>query len=152
MQLDVKFQEPFSYSYLGVIGLVILIVSLFAYLLIKIYKINSKVKTHITKGDYLEFLKSNYIKELEDLAKKFNDKKISERRAYNKLSSSIRSFVFEVTSIDVLKCTLSDIRKLKIDNLTELVEEYYEPEFSKEGKGNIVSSIEKTKGVILKWK
>ena len=51
-----------------------------------------------------------------------------------------------------MKYTLNDIKKIKMDNLTKLVEEYYEPEFSKEGNGDIISSIDKTREVIVKWK
>ncbi len=154
MQSNVEFQEPFSYSILGVIGLVLLVVIVLTYLIIKL--VLNKPKKIINNYNYnqinIETIKNKYLSRIENLEEEFNNQKISERRAYNELSSIIRTFTFETTNIDVRKYTLSDIQKLKLPNLTKLVEEYYEPEFSKEGTGDFLSSVERTKGVIVKWK
>ena len=47
--------------------------------------------------------------------------------------------------------TLKEIENLNMPILYELIKEYYNPEFSKNIKGNILSSIEKTEKVIHKW-
>ena len=153
MQSDVKFQEPFSYNYLGVIFLVLLVVALLTYFIVKlIMNRPKKIENVFFKPQNIEEIKNKYLSKIDNLTNEFNNQKISERRAYNELSSLIRTFTFETTNIDVRKYTLNDIKTLKMNNLTKLVEEYYEPEFSKEGKGDFLSSVEKTKGVIVKWK
>ncbi len=154
MQSDVKFQEPFSYSILGVILLVLLIVILVAYLVyILVIKKKDAPKIVINYRPKNVFLiKHSYLSKIDSLKKQVNNKKLSQRKAYNELSSIIRSFVNEATSIDVMKYTLSEIKTLKMDNLTKLVEEYYEPEFSREGTGDILASIDRTREVIEKWK
>lgn len=154
MQLDVDLQEPFSYSIIGLILLILLIVAFIVTLIVLLVlkaKKNRPVIEYIPIAD-INTIKSKYLKMVEELVDGVNSRKFSDRRAYNELSGIIRKFTFEATNIDVMKCSLNDIRKLKMPALTKLVEEYYEPEFSYEGTGDILSSIEKTKGVILQWK
>ena len=153
MQLDVSLQEPFSYSKLGLIMLILLIVALIIYILVKlIIKLNkNKPQLEYVPIVNVGSIKDTYIKQIDELKDNVNNKKISDRRAYNDLSSIIRKFIYEATNIDVMKCSLNDIKKLKMHSLTKLVEEYYEPEFSYEGKGDILSSIDKTKEVIMRW-
>ena len=86
------------------------------------------------------------------LQNKIDNKKISIRRAYQRVSKIIRYFVHEVTGIKVQNYTLVEIRKLKINQLTELIEEYYVHEFSKKSIGNINESIDKARKVIVRWK
>ena len=153
MQLDVKLQEPFSYNVLGLILLILLLIALLTYIIILLVKKQSNKPVVIieTKLD-INSLKRRYMDSINKLALEVKKKKISNRNAYNELSMLIRKFVYEATKIDVTKCSLNEIRELKYDSLTELVEEYYEPEFSFEKEGDILTSIEKTKGVIEKWK
>ncbi len=153
MQLDVKLQEPFSYSVLGLILLILLLIALLTYIIIIIIKKQSnKPKIIIEKRVDINSLKKKYINQINKLLIEVNNKKIKNRSSYNELSSIIRKFVYEATNIDVTKYSLNEIRKLKYDSLTKLVEEYYEPEFSYSKEGDILASIEKTKGVIETWK
>lgn len=154
MQSDVKLQEPFSYSSLGVYLLILLIVILLVFIIIKIVKKVKKNKPEvpIIKNKDINAVKNNYLNEINILEEKVKNNKINKRKAYNDLSCIIRKFIFDSTSIDVMKYSLSEIKTLKIDSLSALVEEYYVPEFSKEGEGDILSSINKTKEVIIKWK
>ena len=66
-------------------------------------------------------------------------------------STPERSFIFETTNIKVQNYTLNDISKINMPTLYELVSEYYDPEFSRISKGNIINSIAKTREVIVKW-
>ena len=77
---------------------------------------------------------------------------IDSRKAYRELSSVIRLFVFDMTGIKVQNYTLTEISILKIKPLTTLVAEYYSPEFEKGEKGDIKNSIQKTRGVIQRWR
>lgn len=153
MQLDVKLQEPFSYNFIGLILLILLIVSFFIFIIVKIVKKNAnKPKIQIVIPKNIPSIKNKYLKQIDELEKNVKNNQINDRKAYNELSSIIRKFINESVGIDVMKYSLNEIKTLKISSLTSLVEEYYEPEFSYEGEGDILSSIEKTKGVIETWK
>lgn len=96
-------------------------------------------------------IKEKYLKEIELLKTQLQNNEISSRKAYQRLSMIIRKFIFEMTSLKVQNYTLEEIRKIKMPVLIDLVEEYYDPEFSANEKGNIESSIEKTREVISRW-
>jgi len=99
----------------------------------------------------IDAIKKDYLLKIQKLLDDFNNNKISSRLAYQSLSLLIRHFIYEATNIKVQLFTLKDIEKVGMPVLYELVSEYYDPEFSKISKGNIVSSIEKTRKVIEKW-
>lgn len=60
-------------------------------------------------------------------------------------------FVFEVTDITTQNYSLSEIKKLNIPILYELIEEYYEPEFAEQTNGDFDNSINKARRVIEQW-
>lgn len=150
MQSIIDLKDPFSYNFIYIVIIFIILLFLLILFLITNMKKQNKPLKVIPPKD-INAIKNKYLQTLEELLKKVSNNEITIRKAYQHLSFLIRSFIFEATSIDVLKCTLTDIRKLKIDILSELVAEYYEPEFSKNTKSDIVASIEKGRGVILKW-
>ena len=96
-------------------------------------------------------IKDKYQLELKRLRDEVTNETITTRKAYQKLSIIIRNFVYEVTSIKVQNYSLEEIKKLNMQSLTRLVEEYYKPEFAKDSNGFIKTSIEKTREVIEKW-
>lgn len=153
MQLDVNLNEPFTYSYLPlIISFILLVVFIVVFILFNIKPKKKKVveiKQEIVIPKNIYDIKNKYLKQLDELIK---DTSLSKRKIYNKLSVIIRSFVLEATNIDVLKYTLSEIKTLNMDELTKLVTEYYEPEFSKESDADSNASIGKTREVIEKWK
>jgi hypothetical protein len=96
-------------------------------------------------------IKEKYQALINQLKQDVEQNKITNRKAYQKLSSIIRNFIFEMTQIKVQNYSLDEIKKANMPVLTSLVEEYYDPEFAKESNGNIVESIEKTRLVIDRW-
>ena len=152
MQLDTNLNGPFSYAIyplIIVILLIIITIIVFLCLNVKLKKKEKIVPVVVIPKDP-NSIKKKYLKELDDLISKIDT--LPKRKVYNNLSIIIRSFVLEITSIDVLKYSLNEIKALKIDPLTELVTEYYEPEFSKESDALPITSITKAKEVIDKWK
>ncbi len=154
MRITVELQEAFSYSIfpsLILLGLIVLFTLYFIFSKKNNKKTEEKeivikeVKKDVNK------IKEKYLKKLDNLETKINERKISIRGAYQNLSSIIRLFVFEVTNIKVQNCTLREIDKLNMPNLTKLIEEYYAPEFAEHSLGNIKASLEKTRKVIEKW-
>ncbi len=155
MQISVSLQSPYSYSIypIIIIGILVVISSLILYF----YKIKEKetpktpeeIKQFVPKN--LNTLKSKYIKKINILEEKLLTNKINIRTAYQGLSSIIRYFVYEVTNIKVHNYTLKDIERLNMPVLSELIQEYYAPEFAERSLGNIKASLEKTRKVIEKW-
>ena len=153
MQIDVNLKAPFSYSWIPIIILLVVLLLPFLYLLLKklgVFNLKKNNILNFTAKD-INGIKYKYLSKLNDLELSLNDKRITSRKAYQELSVLIRLFVYELTGLEVQSCTLKDIKKLNIPVLYELIKEYYDPEFSKISKGNIKASIEKTKEVISRW-
>jgi hypothetical protein len=152
MQWDVSLKDPFSYTRIGIWILIIVLFVIVIYFIVKNIKQRQIEEASKPKPIDVNSIKNEYISKIDNLLDRINNKKITDRKAYNELSVIIREFIFKTTNIDVLKYTLADAKKLQKSELSELLNEYYEPEFSKEGKGNIVNSVEKTRKVIMEWK
>lgn len=151
MQVTTELQEMFSYSLLPIFFIIILIV-IFTFLIYKKKKlIDNNIDLKIPTIKDINIIKNNYLLKIDNLTTNFNNNKISSRKAYQNLSSLIRNFIYETTNIKVQNYTLKDIKKINMPILYELISEYYDPEFSKISKGNILLSLEKTRKVIEKW-
>lgn len=151
MQIDTELREMFSYSIILIIPLLLLIILLLIIILHKKKDIKN-VKIIQPSSKNLIDIKSKYLYNIQILIVDLNTNKISERIAYQSLSRLIRNFIYEVTNIKVQYYTLEDIKKINMPILSKLVEEYYNPEFERVSKGNILESIDKTKKVIENWK
>ncbi len=155
MQISVKLQDMFSYSIYYIFIVFILVFAFTIYFIAtrkrKTKDIEEEIVVKKAETKDLNTIKNKYIKKIENLEEKLNNKKISIRVAYQNLSSIIRYFVYEVTNIKVQNYTLREIERLKMLELSELIKEYYAPEFAKHSLGNIKESISKTRKVIEKW-
>ena len=150
MQLDISLNGPFSYNILPlIIVLILLIITIIVFLCLNI-RFEKKEKPIVVIAKDINSIKKKYLEELDGLSGNINV--LSKKKVYNILSLVIRRFVLEATNVDVLKYSLSEIRELNIEPLTLLVSEYYEPEFNKESDADPITSINKTKEVISKWK
>lgn len=155
MQISISLQSPFSYSIIPIIIVAVLLIAVCVYLYIilrekKLEPIED-IKIKPVKPKSLNHTKHKYLKKIDVIEKKLEEKKITVRTAYQGLSLIIRYFVYEVTNIKVQNYTLKDIEKLRIPILSELIKEYYAPEFAEKSLGNIKASLEKTRKVIEKW-
>ena len=150
MQVQTELKPMFSYSLLPTITTTIIIIAI--YVLIK--HLNKKeLQKEIVIPNRKDFtsIKKNYLSKLQKLSNDLNSNNITNRKAYQILSRIIRNFIYETTNIKVKNYTLNEIKMINIPILYELVNEYYDPEFAKISKGNISSSIDKTRMVIEKW-
>ena len=152
MQVTIQLSDMFSYSLWPIIIFFLLIV---IYILILRKKKDKKIKEDYEILDLsykdINYIRKKYLKKINELEDKVNNKQITNRKAYLSLSAIVRNFVHEMTGIKVHKYTLKDIKKLNMPQLTMLVEEYYHPEFAEYSLGNIKESISKTRKVIEKW-
>ena len=155
METTVKLQELYAYSILPISIIAILVIAITIYILIeKIKKKNEIVKivdVKIVEPKNIKSIQNKYLKRLDNLRKKLELNRITTRVAYQGLSTLIRYFIYEVTDIKVQNYTLSEIETLNMPFLTELIQEYYAPEFAKQSIGDIKQAIEKTRKVVEKW-
>ncbi len=150
MQTQINLNEMFSYSLVPIIVLVIIFI--LTIIIFKFIKENQQTLQIIEPNRKdKETIKEKYLFKINNLIIDVSNNKISNRNAYQQLSTLIRNFIFEMTSIKVQYYTLSDIEKINMPVLYELVNEYYDPEFAKEAEGNILQSIERTRKVIERW-
>lgn len=159
MNTTVNLQDAFSYAMWPMIALgsalILMLGFLFVlYLMRKLKKRKPKpVPVSVKPAPVaIDVLRSKYLSELAKLTKAFNEGQIELREAYQKMSSIIRNFVFEVTHIEVQNYTLDDIKAANMPSLEQLVEEYYSPEFARMSEGDFHASMERTKKVIMQWK
>jgi len=154
MQTTVSLQEPFSYSVYPILVCTLLMIGLAIYLLWKRKKKPEENEIPVIKEiekDDLAGIQIRYLRELDFLKRRVEKGQMSVRRAYQELSKIIRYFVYEVTDIRVQNYTLEEIQKVGLPSLTELISEYYEPEFAEHSLGDAAASIEKTRKVIKEW-
>ena len=158
MQTTIKLQEPFRYS---IVPLVMVLASIIAITCYWFYLKKKKEKNTILKQEIkvipeknrkdIPEIKRKYLKQLDSIENKYEEEKIELRKAYQEISEAVRFFVFEVTDITTQNYSLSEIKKLNIPHLYELIEEYYEPEFSYKSIGDFKNSIHKARRVINEW-
>ncbi len=157
MQTSIKLQGMFTYSILPLIIIIFLIIILTFYF-IYLKKSNKKneeknIKQILEKNiKNVPVIKSKYMKQLNEIEEQYKNKAIELRMAYQMISEAIRLFVFEITDITTQNYSLSEIKKLNMPELYDLIEEYYEPEFASKSVGDFEESINKARRVINEWK
>jgi hypothetical protein len=156
MESNVELQNLFTYSlgYVVVFALILVAFIVIYILLCRKEFIDDHAPIEVNKPEKAvdaNKIKEKYISKLNDLESRLNQNTVSNREAYQELSSVIRNFVFELTGINVQNYTLKEINAVNIPALSFLVEEYYSPEFSYEGNGNALESLYKTKEAIEGW-
>ena len=163
MVTTVELQDPFEYSWwVYVIAAVILAAALALLIyvfsrVIKALRVKRPVPPvarHIRlTPERLAKLKQQYIAQVHDIMVAFTAGRIDKRDGYQKLSAVIRSFVHEVTGINVENYT-REVKAMGIRMLDTLMEEYYVPEFAEDERGkdkDLVKSCQTAMGVIRSW-
>ncbi len=155
IEVTTELRDMFSYSPVPFLISTIILILIFLqnkHIPKKAKKKPTTIPTMTDKKTNIQEIKTNYLKQLQTLSENYQNHKITNKTAYQKLSKIIRNFIFETTNKQVQNYTLSEIKNVNIPILYKLVSEYYEPEFSKNTEGNILESIDKTRKVIEKWK
>ena len=155
MQTSINLQEPFTYSIIPLVFLAIIIIILIYFLIKnkKIVTVEKEIVKEIPEKNVknIPVIKNKYLKQLDKINKEFKENLITLREAYQSISGVIRLFIFEVTDITTQNYTLTEIKKLDLPVIYELIEEYYEPEFASKSIGDFDASINKTRRIINEW-
>lgn len=161
MKTSVTLQNPFSYSLWPIVlaEVVLLILTL---LLVFLF-INSRNKKAAKKEQPKPQVhkvvtqrsgtdaKSAYLRRIDGIEKKYQNGELSGRECYQELSSCVREFVSEVSGVNVISYTLSDIQSMQMPSLETLIADYYHPEFAREAGFEVEQAIMEAKRVINTW-
>ena len=156
MQTSINLQDPFKYSIIPLMIMLLVFIIFTLYFLLTRKKVIPKIKKEIKEIPEknikdIPVIKNKYQDELDSIEYKYNNQMIELRKAYQLISEAVRLFVFEVTDITTQNYTLSEIKKMGIPDLYELIKEYYEPEFASKPVGDFKNSIDKARSVISQW-
>ena len=158
MKTTVELQGPFMYLIIWTIIAFIFIAAVVVDQIILRKKLGDRlkrakqIKIKKISESTLEGKKKKYIGELVCIESDLMNNRITIRTAYHKMSKCIRGFVRDVTGLNVDKYSLSEITSIGIPNLTNLVREYYEPEFARETRSDVKGSIMRTRMTIEGWR
>ncbi|MBQ2803716.1 MAG: hypothetical protein IJF07_07445 [Lachnospiraceae bacterium] len=155
MQITVELQNMFSYSFIGPLLFIILLLVPLMILVIRYLKTvpPTPAPANIPSGNIKNIyaIKTKHKKFLLDIEQKYLEKQISDKVAYQELSAVMRFFVYEMTGMKAQNFTLQEIQKANMPKLYELVAEYYVPEFATEHNNNIQDSLDRARKVIDQW-
>ena len=159
VEFTVPLQELFSYKLIWLIMGLSLIAVAFAVFLPFFLRYRSLRKNPDKKPAVkmlpriaVPIARQKYLRQLGRLENGISDGTVEARIAYQELSRIIRGFVYEVTRIEVTHYGFSEISALNMPQLTELVREYYEPEFAKDAPGDVLASLYRTRQVMSIWR
>ena len=111
----------------------------------------STVKKPLTPAEK-ESLRGEYLGRIDSIYSEYRSGRLSIRKCYQKLSLCVRGFVTAYTSVPVIRCTLSDLKRMNnMVPLAELIENYYQVEFPRQSVGDVDRTVKETKWVIQKW-
>ena len=99
----------------------------------------------------LAALRTKYLRLIDELMTAFNNHSIKNSTVHQRLSLLARFFVFEASGFRAHILTLSDLRKAKRENLTQLIELYYPPEFDGLEQGSVNSAADLARKLIGEW-
>ncbi|MEE1115177.1 MAG: hypothetical protein UHN88_08895 [Eubacterium sp.] len=159
MKISIDLQEPLHYMILWVIAAILAIAVIFAvqFFLRRILKkvLRDKPKKQPVPmerpGLARALIRRKYLGQIDSLHQTFYSGGCGVREAYQRMSLIIRNFAHEMTGVEVQNFTLAEIRLLNIPELTYLVKDYYEPEFSLESIGDVRKSLGRTRKAIAEW-
>ena len=154
----VELQDPMGFSPVWLIvaaALVIAAVLMWVFLRKKLPRRIPRAKKPAAPAQMSEedltSLKKLYLEKMARTEQELRDGKLTIREAYQRMSADMREFVKRATGVPVREMTLAEISELKIPSLTELVRDYYEPEFAYYSEADAHRSFERTCQVIRKW-
>lgn len=160
IDLTVKLQDPYQYMLLPLLLATLILVSpviihLFKYILSKrrVKPVDEEpaevVKTPVVRRA-LNVIKADYIKRINVIEAAYNNKEIDSREMHQRLSSTVREFVNEVTGISAQTFVLSDFAKVQMPQVQALIEAFYAPEFAPQEIIEL-QSAENARKVVSEW-
>ncbi|MCQ2482191.1 MAG: hypothetical protein MJ153_01725 [Clostridia bacterium] len=160
IDLSVRLQKNHQYSFIALIVAALIVLSPLIWWIVKKLlgikpkekKASSKVQTtkKIVNRRPLNVIKDDFIKRIDAIEKKYNDKAIDSREMHQKLSVTVRQFVSEVKGIPADALVLSDFERMQMPEMEKLLEAFYAPEFAPEEVIKL-QSADNARKVVREW-
>ncbi|MBR4820087.1 MAG: hypothetical protein IKZ74_08535 [Clostridiales bacterium] len=158
MPVSVELQDPYSYSIWPiVIVVIIIIVSLAAIVLLSILlKIRRAPAqkapvTQIFRPKTLADAQKEYLAKIAYVEQQYNNGQMDSRNAHQELSAIVRMFVYDITGVQAQNFSLNELKSYNITSISNLIEEFYAPEFAERSDKQTEDSIREAREVIYKW-
>lgn len=164
METEVTLQPPFEYpTWMIVLPLVLLVAVIAANVMLRLIlpgklrkgqKVGRKTDEQPQVAPYFDIneAKWRHMSQLDALRAACLSGQVDRRVAHEEISRVARSFVHEVTKVDVRDWTLEEIRHSPYASLAELIDICYEPEFAEHSDTDPIRSIDHAKAVIWSWR
>ncbi|MBO4926886.1 MAG: hypothetical protein J5379_01355 [Clostridiales bacterium] len=155
----VDLQDPFSYSYLPIV-LVIALILLSVVLLLTFFLIRRKMKTPVKqkeakpvvfKPKSLNDARREYLEKINEIERQYNSGKLDVRGTHQELSAVVRMFVHDMTGINAQNFSLQELKSQNVHQISQLIEEFYAPEFAERTDKETNDSIRDAREVISTW-
>ena len=154
MHFSVGLQEPFDYALkFFIIAIVLILLSII--LFIVYMKLTKKDFTGVAEKIRRLFLgrtRRKYLRQIDDVERYVVNGKKDTKTAHQEMSLIVRRFVHAATGVHVDRLCYTEIKRLKKKPLTDLVREFYEPEFAEYTEADTVRAIKMSKELIKTWK
>lgn len=99
----------------------------------------------------LDTLRQKYFALITEIEVKYHQQEITARTAYQLLSITVRLFVHEARGIATHRLTLAEIKRAGLDNLGNVIEHYYPPEFSSLNPAEVDTAIGIARKMVQEW-
>ena len=155
----VELQDPFSYSFLPVVIMIAVILASMV-ILVAIFLVHKKMKTPmkqkvqkpaVFKPKSKEETKRDYLEKINIIEKKYTSGQMDVRATHQELSAVVRMFVHDMTGINAQNFSLSELKENNVHQISNLIEEFYAPEFAERSDKETSDSIRDAREVISKW-
>lgn len=140
---------PFYYSFVWLlVGLLFLAATIAIVIMIcymtrkKEVKTLANLKPQKPKEIDMEALKLKYLAMVDEVERLFKSHKTKASVAHQQLSLIVRLFYYEARGFHADILTLSDLKKTKYTELTQVIEDYYPSEFDGLEEGSVAQSAE----------
>lgn len=158
IEVSVDLQDPFSYMILPIIILVsVIVVAIIGLLLFEYFKRKKlgiktvKEKPVVFKPKNKEELQREYLAKIDKVQNAYQSGKMDVRTAHQELSAIVRMFVHEMTGINAQNFSLLELKAHDIFKVSDLIEEFYAPEFALRTDKDTMNSIHDARTVIQTW-
>ena len=153
MQTSVDLQDPFSYSIVPIV-VISIIIAASVFLLRRKKKAPVKQKAvpaPVFRLKSKEQAQREYLEKIAVVEQKYLAGQIDVRNTHQELSAIVRMFVHDLTGINAQNFSLNELKAHNIYQISNLIEEFYAPEFAERSEKEARSSIAQAREVIVRW-
>lgn len=138
-----------------VLGITLLFVAVIFFVMLFIFeKAPKKVKPRAPKPvnrPQAFYFRQKALVSIDTAYMELKGSRIDTRESYQRLSMIMRTFVSEMTGRNATSLTLSEMKRMGLGNLSELIENCYVPEFALKTQADFKKDADKAKWMVRTW-